>query len=168
MVVIADDERIIGLDVIRRPGRAQIDAFACAKLVELMALLRHRTVSLLVLDVAFFGKVDDSPVDEVSIGLYAASETGTPFGYLTSCSDEKTFELMRESSPEFILLKPFNEKELIQQVELAMRFPRSLSSPRPIDPEAKSKLDSLYQRVTEEDAEVIEDRNREWKGRLNE
>ncbi|WP_299364959.1 LytTR family transcriptional regulator DNA-binding domain-containing protein [Winogradskyella sp.] len=69
---------------------------------------------LVLVDIMIKGDMDG--IDLVS---YLKKKIDIPFIYLTSLSDEKTLERVKETNPSGYIVKPFNENTLTTNIELA-------------------------------------------------
>lgn len=70
---------------------------------------------LILVDITLEGKMDG-----IEMAGYLKKKSDIPFIYLTSHSDEKTLERVKETDPAGFIVKPFNEKTLQSNIEIAL------------------------------------------------
>ncbi len=70
---------------------------------------------LILVDITLDGKMDGIEMVE-----YLRKKSEVPFIFLTSHSDEQTLERVKQTDPAGFIVKPFNEKTLQSNIELAL------------------------------------------------
>lgn len=115
-ILIVEDESIVALDIQNRlrrlgylaPAFVASGEAAIAKTAELQP-------DLILMDIKLRGDMD---------GIEAArrirDEFGTPVVYLTAFADEATLQRAKETEPLGYLVKPFEERELLATVRIAL------------------------------------------------
>jgi DNA-binding LytR/AlgR family response regulator len=70
---------------------------------------------LILVDITLEGKMDG-----IEMVKHLKKKSEIPFIYLTSHSDDKTLERVKQTDPSGFIVKPFNEKTLKSNIELAL------------------------------------------------
>lgn len=70
---------------------------------------------LILVDITLEGKMDG-----IEMAGHLKKKSDIPFIYLTSHSDEKTLERVKQTDPAGFIVKPFNEKTLQSNIEIAL------------------------------------------------
>jgi CheY-like chemotaxis protein len=112
--MVVEDEVIIALDVKNR--LESIGYFICTIVSsgeEALRIINEQKPDLVLMDIVLKGDMDGMQAAEIITKDY-----NIPVVFLTSYSDDKTVELARKISPFGILVKPFNENDLKQKLEL--------------------------------------------------
>lgn len=116
-ILVVEDESIVALDIQNRlkqlgyivPGFVGSAEEAIAKAAELRP-------DLVLMDIKLRGEMD---------GIEAAQRIKDQFGipsiYLTAFADDNTLRRARETEPLGYLVKPFDERELMATIRMAMR-----------------------------------------------
>ena len=115
-IMVVEDEKIVALEIVEIlksfgygvPALASSGEEAIQKIDEVQP-------DLVLMDIKLSGKMD---------GIEAAEKVRTQFGvpvvYLTAYADENTLQRVKISEPYGYLLKPFDEKELHTNIEMAL------------------------------------------------
>ena len=115
-ILIVEDERVVAMDIQNRLkdlgysvcGSASSGEDAVKKASELQP-------DLVLMDIVLKGKMD---------GIDAAGQIrerfNIPVVYLTAFSDEKTLQRARVTGPHGYILKPFDDRELRSNIEMAL------------------------------------------------
>lgn len=74
---------------------------------------------LILMDIKIRG-----PLDGITITQQIRAKADIPIIYLTAYSDDETLKRAMHSSPHGYLLKPFNEKQLLSVIEIALQRQR--------------------------------------------
>lgn len=114
-ILIVEDDPIIATDlrmIVQKQGHhcEQADNGSDAK-----QLLASHTFDLCLLDIGIEGDTDG-----VELGGHIRSVSGAPIIFLTSYFDAQTIDRVRPLNPEAFIVKPFEERNLIVNMELAM------------------------------------------------
>lgn len=122
-VLIVEDERIIAYDIaaqLRDLGLDPVKILGSAE--EAMVFLKNTTVDLVLLDVALEGALDG-----IDLAGFINREVNIPFIYMTSNTDDLTFERAKSTLPFAFIEKPFKRRQLVRSVELLVE--KLLSEP---------------------------------------
>ena len=123
-ILVIEDETIVGMELkddLERLGYQVPEVVANGEDV-VQAVARHHP-DLLLMDVRIAGSVDG-----IEAAFQAKAEFDIPVIYLSAYSDPETLRRAALTMPEAYLLKPFDEKELAANVELALAKSRSGAS----------------------------------------
>jgi diguanylate cyclase (GGDEF)-like protein/PAS domain S-box-containing protein len=130
-ILIVEDEQIIALDIqstLEEAGYQVVDRVDRGE--EAVKAASELGPDLVLMDINIKGEVD---------GIKAAEEIQThlklPVIFLTAFSDPGTLQRARIAEPFGYILKPFNERELISNIEMAL-YKRSLENERTLAKEA--------------------------------
>lgn len=143
-ILIVEDELIIAEDL--QEILEDLGYEVCGIAIsyrEALALIEEKSPDLALLDIQLKGGKD---------GIELAQEINErfhlPFIMLTSHADQHTINRVKEVSPYAYLVKPYNEKEILAGIELAMaRFTKENSRKSTVDQEEGVLLkDSLFVR----------------------
>lgn len=120
-ILVVEDETLVAMEI-KEDLLAQgyrVPAVVSRGDDALEAVIRHRP-DLVLMDIRIKGGMD---------GIEAARRikeaTGLPILYLTANSDEATLARAAITEPEAFLLKPFNERELVANIRMALARIRS-------------------------------------------
>ncbi len=115
-VVVVEDEKIVALEIIDRlkslgydvPGSASTgeDAIRCAD---------QFRPDLILMDIKLKG-----PMDGIEAAEQIRAKFGIPVVYLTAYADDDTLQRAKIAEPYGYLLKPFEERELYTNIEMAL------------------------------------------------
>jgi len=115
-VLIVEDEPLIAEDISDFLG--EID-FICAGIAydseTALDMMVNRHPDIALLDINIEGSMDGIQVAEVINKKY-----NIPFVYLTSHSDKATLDKAKQTLPYGYIVKPFNEKDLLSTLEMAL------------------------------------------------
>lgn len=115
-VLIVEDEPLIAEDIRLFLGNINYTvagvAYSSTKALDLLAT-RHPDAVLL--DITIKGDMDG-----IDIGEIIRKKYHIPFIYLTSHSDEDTIARAKHTLPDGYLLKPFDERDLLTSLEMAV------------------------------------------------
>lgn len=115
-ILIVEDEPLVGLEIredLERLGYVVPEVVSSGEAV-LPAVARHRP-ALVIMDIRIEGSVDG-----IEAAYQIKSEFDIPIVYLTAYSDARTLRRAAETGPDAFLLKPFDERELAANVEMAL------------------------------------------------
>src|SRR5208283_2216108 len=115
-ILIVEDEAIVAADLAGKLGRLGYDVVGTAARGEEAVELAGRLLpALVIMDIRLKGSMD---------GIEAAEAIGTkvdiPIIYLTAHSDAATLARAKVTGPFGYILKPFEERELATQIEMAL------------------------------------------------
>ncbi|MCA1987176.1 MAG: response regulator, partial [Desulfovibrio sp.] len=115
-IMIVDDERIVALDIKNTLERLGYKVPAiCSTGEEAVDKAAELTPDLILMDIKLRGEMDGVQAAEL-----IHTHQGTPIIFLTAYSDEKTLERAKLSEPFGYLIKPFEERELHSNIEIAL------------------------------------------------
>lgn len=124
-ILIVEDEPIIADDLamtLEKMNYSVIDIFDNAQ--DTLDFLKKNKPDLLLLDINIEGDRDG-----IELGSAVSKEFKLPFIFLTSYYDKSTVERASKANPLGYLVKPFNEKDLQVNIELAIKKSRSAKEP---------------------------------------
>jgi serine phosphatase RsbU (regulator of sigma subunit)/AmiR/NasT family two-component response regulator len=125
-ILVVEDETLVGLELkedLERLGYFVPEVVESGEAV-VPAVARHQP-DLLLMDVRLRGSLDG-----IEAAFQAKAEFDVPVIYLTAYSDSDTLRRAAQTSPDGFLLKPFDERELAANVELALSRAKSGESLR--------------------------------------
>lgn len=136
-IIIVEDEAIIAIEIESTLSLLGYQVVGKAmngdKALDLFA---NTECDLIMLDISIKGSLTGIDLAKVIRKKYQL-----PFIFLTSFSDRSTLDLVKETNPYGYIVKPFNEKDLLSTIELAVyKFESERSS---ID-RSKSYVESQY------------------------
>ena len=115
-VLIVEDEPLIAEDIRMFLGNINYSiagvAYDSTKALDLLAT---RNPDAVLLDITIRGDMDGIEIGEIIRKNYQI-----PFIYLTSHSDSNTIERAKKTFPDGYLLKPFDERDLLTSLEMAI------------------------------------------------
>lgn len=114
-ILVVEDEIIIGMDIQRRLKNLGYSVPVVASSgEEAIIKVRENNPDLVLMDINLYGKMD---------GIEAASKihsfSDIPVIYLTAYTDDKTFERAKITEPYAYIIKPFKDRELQINLEIA-------------------------------------------------
>ena len=113
-----------------------------------MLINRHPDIALL--DISIEGSLNGIEVAKIIRDKY-----NIPFIFLTSHSDKDTLDEAKKTIPYGYIVKPFNEKDLLSSLEMALyRFSNEKKSILPVYDKLNSKLES---KLTEKEYVCLQD-----------
>lgn len=127
-VLIVEDEPLIADDIADALERNGYEVVAIADEAEdaLQAVIDHAP-DIALLDVNIEGETD---------GIELAHQMPIPFVFLTSYYDQNTLDRAKQTNPAGYIVKPFSEKDLIVNLEIAL----SRTAPAKAEPRQPEKL----------------------------
>jgi CheY-like chemotaxis protein len=120
-VLVVEDEVLVGLEIredLEAAGYSVSDVVASADAA--MASVARQRPSLVVLDIRIEGEEDG-----VDIARKLREDFDLPALFLTAYSDPQTLERAATTLPSAYLLKPFDERELVANVEMILARSRA-------------------------------------------
>ncbi len=115
-ILVVDDERVVSLDIqdaLTRLGYAVAGQAATGE--QALALAASERPDLAIMDIRLSGGMDGA---EAAIRM--TGDHGVPVIFLTAYSDEATMRRALAAAPLGYLLKPFDDRELRNAIELAL------------------------------------------------
>lgn len=127
-IVVVEDEPLIADDIADRLEKHGYEVVGIAdKAEEALRIIEKEKPDLALLDVNIEGNVD---------GIGLAAQLNIPFVFLTSYYDQKTLDRAKLTNPSGYIVKPFKERDLIANLEMA----KSRSSSQPKEKRPPEKL----------------------------
>lgn len=115
-VLIVEDEAIVAEDLGRKLRRLGYAVAATTDLgQQALALTKELRPKLVLMDIRLAGAMDG-----VEAAERIRQECGVPVVYLTASSDRATLDRAKRTEPFGYILKPFDERELETQIEMAL------------------------------------------------
>lgn len=131
-IFILEDEPIIREDIILTLGDAGYQVCGQSSQVDqAWEMINAEQPELVILDINVEGKQDG-----VDLGTRLNQELKVPFIYLTSYYDSATVNRAKQTYPAAYIIKPFEEHDLLLNVELALFKKKNA----PVDKPATSKI----------------------------
>ncbi|MBX2942089.1 MAG: response regulator [Cyclobacteriaceae bacterium] len=115
-IVIVEDESVIALDLammLKRMGHKVLGSFDSGE--EALPFILKETPDLVLLDVGLAGAMSG-----IALAERMKIRSSIPFIFITAFSDNKTIDSLRKLKPDAYLVKPFQENNLIANIELAL------------------------------------------------
>ncbi len=115
-ILIVEDEIITATDLKETLEKSGHVVLAIARShAETITAIEKQTPELMLIDI----RLSHSAFDGIEIAEEVGKNYSIPFVYLTASSELKTFQRAKLTNPAAYLLKPFRQKELVYQIELA-------------------------------------------------
>ncbi|GAB5527586.1 MAG: hypothetical protein Roseis2KO_54580 [Roseivirga sp.] len=116
-ILIVEDELLLAEDIKLRLERLGYNVVAYVPSVQLAMekFKEHPEIDLALLDISLKGKLDGIDLAKVINTLYRI-----PFIFLTSHADRALVERAKQVRPSAYMLKPFNDREIAINVEMAL------------------------------------------------
>ena len=115
-ILVAEDEPIIADDLVfmlEEMGYSKIDTVHYGE--KAIEKINKNAYDLLLLDINLEGEIDG-----IQVAQHANRGQMMPFIFLTSLSDERTIERVKETHPAAYLVKPIDEKDLRVNIKLTL------------------------------------------------
>lgn len=125
-ILIVEDESIIALDIknsLEKAGYDVVDTAACAE--EALDRAAHLEPDLVLMDIRLQGDIDG-----VETANQIRQHFHLPVIYLTAHADDNTLQRAKISEPFGYILKPFEDRELITTIEIALSRHKAESAMR--------------------------------------
>lgn len=144
-LLIVEDQIVVALDLEERLERNGYKVCGIAiSGVEALALARQYRPALALMDIRLQGEMDGIQTAQI-----LRSEMNVPVIFLSAHSDEATLQRAKLTAPYGFLLKPFDERELRLNIEMALYkhdHERQLTAAREDIRRAKVSIDELATR----------------------
>jgi len=115
-ILIVEDEAIVAADLASKLKNLDCDVVGmAAEAEEAVALACRLRPQLVLMDISLRG-----PLDGIAAADAIHSEYDVPVIYLTAHSDAATLARAKITGPFGYILKPFEDRELVIQIELAL------------------------------------------------
>ncbi len=114
-ILIVEDEAIIAADLNMILSKRGYDCDQTDNAIEAMSLLTKNDYQLFLLDIFISGDTDG-----VDLAGQIRKKSDNPLIFLTSYYDNQTLDRVKEVKPEAYIVKPFEERNLIANIELAL------------------------------------------------
>jgi two-component system, cell cycle sensor histidine kinase and response regulator CckA len=115
-VLVVDDEGIVALDISSRLKVLGYQVCGVAATGEdAISKAAADRPDLVLMDIKLKG-----PIDGIEAAEYLRARLGVPVIFLTAFADEKTLERAKVAEPYGYIIKPFEERELLTAIEMAL------------------------------------------------
>jgi DNA-binding LytR/AlgR family response regulator len=116
-ILIVEDEMLLAEDIKLRLERLgyRVVAYVPSVSLAMEKLKDHSEIDLALVDISLKGRLDGIDLAKVINSLYRI-----PFIFLTSHADKALVERAKEVRPYAYMLKPFNDREIAINVEMAL------------------------------------------------
>lgn len=115
-ILIVEDEPLIAEDISETLQEAGYGVSGIAHNAnDAIKILKSSTPSLVMLDIKI-----DGPIDGLMLGRIIKDDFNLPFIFLTSYTDTETVDKVKDLNPYGFIVKPFDERELTSNVEIAI------------------------------------------------
>ena len=116
-ILIVEDDPLIAIDIEQCLNSMNFKVSGTAYDVEeAFHQLQHNTPDAVILDIS----LGDNEKDGIDIATVVHEQYQLPFIYLTSHADRGTLERAKKTFPSGYIVKPFNEKDLLAALEIAL------------------------------------------------
>lgn len=115
-ILIVEDESLVALDIQECLQSFDYEVVAitpCGK--EALTLVGNKQPNLIIMDITLGGEMDGAET-----ALAIRSRFGLPVIFLTAFTDQVTLDRARLAQPYGYLVKPFQDRELIANIEMAL------------------------------------------------
>jgi len=114
-ILVVEDEAIVGMDIQRRlKNLGYIVPIVVSSGEEAITKVRENNPDLVLMDINLYGEMDGI---EATSKIHSFSDI--PIIYLTAYTDEKTLERAKITEPYAYIIKPFKDRELQINLEIA-------------------------------------------------
>ncbi|MEQ9262768.1 MAG: response regulator [Owenweeksia sp.] len=147
-ILIVEDEPLIAEDIADTLKEAGYGVAGIAHNAnDAIKILRNGSPSLVMLDIRIDGEIDG-----LMLAGIIRDQFDVPFIFLTSYTDQKTLERVKNLHPYGFIVKPFDDRELTSNIQLAIyrykQESKNLASMESGDPESLFiKLGNNYHRI---------------------
>ncbi|MCB0632398.1 MAG: response regulator transcription factor [Saprospiraceae bacterium] len=115
-ILVVEDDPIISMDIADQLSALDYEVIGQAyDAPSALEELSKKQPDLAMLDIDLGGDQDG-----VDIAHYINRHHGIPFIYLTSFADRTTLARVKETQPAGYIVKPFDQKDLLSQIEIAL------------------------------------------------
>lgn len=115
-LLIVEDERVVALDIksiLKRLGYQVMDTVSSGE--DALKKVEKNRPDLVLMDVKLDGEIDGVKAAQKIRSLYEV-----PVIFLTAYADPKTINRAKETFPYGYIVKPFEEKEIMSTIEIAL------------------------------------------------
>lgn len=117
-ILIVEDEFIIANDISKTLEKNDYDIVGIAHNKEkALDIIKSNKPDLVLMDIMLN---DKDKIDGIALAESISKITSVPIIYLTAYTDEKTLERAKYTNPYGYILKPFEDKELCNNIEIAI------------------------------------------------
>ncbi len=157
-VLIVEDNPLIAEDIAGFLDEIDYDVLGIAYDLEMaLQALAHHSPDAAILDINLNGKLDG-----IEVGRMINEQYHIPFIYLTSYADRDTLEKIKPTRPYGYIVKPFDEKDLLSALEIAIYNHARQSTPRRLS--LSSINGKINTPLTEKEFEILQEL---FEGRTN-
>ncbi|MFK7757793.1 MAG: response regulator [Flavobacteriales bacterium] len=125
-ILIIEDESLIAdhLQEILEKAKYEIAGLASSADEAIEFLKQDQDIDMALLDIRLKGRMDG-----IELAHLLQSKFGTPFIYITAHSEESTMERLLYTHPSGYVLKPFNENQILAQLQIALNAVKQQNRP---------------------------------------
>lgn len=115
-ILVVEDESIVAEDIKRTlQNLGYVVSAVVSSGEEAVKVIEHKNIDLILMDIVLQGELDGIETAE-----QIRSQVNVPIVYLTAYSDEKILERAKVTEPFGYIIKPFKERELHINIEIAL------------------------------------------------
>jgi len=114
-ILIIEDEKLIALDIEKKLQKNGFNTIISYDFDYVMQLVKEKNIDLILADILLPGEKDG-----IEIIQEVLRTKDIPVIYVTAYDEEEIIERVKQSGPYGYLLKPFDEKELVVAVNIAL------------------------------------------------
>ena len=115
-VLIVEDEVVVGMDIARRLKKMGYKVSAIRdNAKDAITYINIHSPDLVLCDINIYGDKDG-----IDVAAHLKNTKGTPLIFITALSDKITLERAKKTLPYGYIVKPFNNRDLLTAIELAM------------------------------------------------
>jgi len=151
-LLIVEDEPLIAQDIKRCCKNLGYDIVGIASRSErALDLLHSQKVDAVILDININGELDGIDLAKIINEKYEL-----PFVFLTSYADRGTLDRAKETLPYGYILKPFDEKDLLTSLEVAIFKYQNLPGNKKGIPSKEKIIAKLNIKVSQREYEIMQ------------
>ncbi len=150
-VLIVEDEPIIAEDIASILNNLNFSVAGIAyNISQALDLLAVRNLDIALLDINL-----QNPMDGIEIAKIINEKYKIPFLYLTSHTDSNTLDLAKVTFPYGYIVKPFDERDLLSSLEMAIY--RHANEIKELFPSLETINSKIFTPISNKEYDVLED-----------
>lgn len=150
-VLIVEDDPIIAAEIATCLNRLDYTISGkCYTASKAFAELQNNPPDIALLDINLNGKLDG-----IELAKYIRQNLSIPFIFLTSYADKATLEAIKPTEPEGYIVKPFTEKDILVNLEIALSKHANRQSAQQEKPELENLNQYLSSPLTLREYELL-------------
>lgn len=147
-ILVVEDDPIISMDVAEQLENLDYEVVSqCYDAESAIRELGQYTLDLVILDIDLGGQQDG-----VDVAHYINRHLGLPFIFLTAYADRTTLNRVKETKPAAYIIKPFDQKDLLANIEIAL-YNHAQNDTRILIPERINA--GIHTPLTEREFEIL-------------